>query len=69
MDAYGYFNEYCPQYNEQRTILIEFAEVSFIGSLSPEYKKMSFRCNDVDICKYLDEYGRCPIYVKAPHNP
>lgn len=69
MDAICYFSGHCPQFKEQRCIEIGFAEVSLIGSMSPEYKKMSFRCQDIDACTQLDSYGRCPIYVKAPHHP
>lgn len=69
MDAISFYKGYCPQSNTNRIISIKLAEVSFIGDLSPEYKKMSFNCPDYDICNYLDSYGRCPLYIQAPSQP
>ena len=59
---------YCPQALSERTIGIRFAEVSFIGQSTNEYKKMLFDCPDVEVCQYLDQYGRCPLYIEAPNH-
>lgn len=60
---------YCPQISSMRTIKIRFAEMSFIGKPSTEYKKILFDCSDAEVCQHLDEYGRCPLFIKAPNHP
>ncbi len=69
MDITIAYSGYCPQNQERRRIYIDLAEVSFIGALTPEYKKMSFQCPDGEYCQHLDSYGRCPLFVESPDHP
>lgn len=62
------YEGHCPQIRETRTIGIRLAEVSFIGQSTAEYKKMLYSCPDAEVCQYLDQYGRCPLYIEAPNH-
>jgi hypothetical protein len=60
---------YCPYLCEDRTISIQYIEVSMPKQLKPGYKKGDMSCDYYDDCTKLDEYNRCPIYVSAPSEP
>ncbi len=59
----------CPYLKSSHSIRIETAEVSSLGKLSPDYKKMGYSCEHSDDCPHLDEYGRCPVFIAAPDGP
>lgn len=63
------YEGYCPQTKANQYIQIDFLETSCANQLTPTYKKMNFDCPDIAICKYLDSYGRCPLYIDAPDHP
>lgn len=63
-----YKNE-CPRDNRIKQISITYAEIPMPGQTAPGYKKMSFSCEDKNGCPKLDQYGRCPLLLKAPDNP
>ena len=58
------FTDFCPHNNQERTIEIKYAEI-----IPNDYKKLEFECKDYFDCKCLDEYDRCPLYIKAPDIP
>lgn len=60
---------YCPHIDDDREITIELAEILVAGKHSPQYKKMSYDCPDADECQHMDQYGRCPLFISAPHHP
>ena len=61
----------CPYTNKYKSITIDYAVIHIAGKLSPEYKKMSYKCDLIHECPYpdQDEYGRCPLYISSPSQP
>lgn len=59
------YSDFCPYAKANRAIHIDSTEIS--PSLG--YKKLGYLCEDSESCPHLDEYGRCPIFLKAPSEP
>lgn len=56
------FSGHCNFLNKKHSIQVKFAEVYFAGSLSPGYKKLSYKCSHSNECTCLDEYGACDLF-------
>ena len=55
----------CPYRNARREIILEREQIMMLGTTAPQYKTTSFRCDDLDSCTFLDEFGFCPAYRQA----
>lgn len=64
-----FVNGYCPKFENNATICVEYARIPILGQASCGYKKMSFECDYAEDCECLDAWGRCPILVAAPDEP
>ena len=63
------YRDVCPRFDRITEISVKYVEIPILGKMSPGYKKTSFYCADVNDCPKLDEYGRCPLVIKAPDSP
>lgn len=65
------FNFQCPYLNRPHSISIDYIEFFMCGTNHPCYKKGSYSCDEIDDCPFpsKDEWGRCPVYLKAPDEP
>lgn len=63
------FSGHCNFLNKTHSIQVEFAELNLLGSLSPGYKKLSYKCSHANQCTCLDKYGACELYyqVNSPY--
>ena len=63
------YSDYCPRFDQNRSIRVTYAEINLIGQFKPGYKKISYSCEYSDDCPHLDEYGRCPVCLSSPDEP
>ncbi len=61
------YSGFCPHFNEECTIEIDYMEVPILGSMKKHFKRGSFDCysNEGDECIYAHQ-NRCPVYEQAP---
>lgn len=64
--VFSYYVAHCPYLDDEKSIMVEFAEVPLLGRSSPDYKKFSYHCDLSDECTCLDNYGACELYYHAP---
>jgi len=59
----------CPHLNKLHEINITYAQVPMCGTTKEVYKKVESYCSEDSKCNLKDQYGRCPVYLKAPEQP
>ncbi len=47
------YRNYCPEFDEYRTISVELVEAQFLGMDTKCYDKRDFSCSDKTTCQYL----------------
>lgn len=61
------FSGYCPEFGEERTVVVDFTEIPILGSTEPGYKKRSLQCDHLEDCRHTG--GReinCPLFLQCP---
>lgn len=66
-DLVKYVTGECPQLSKHNTVTIEYDEISMLGSIKTQYKKMGYSCSyeSSNGCE-VSNCEKCPIYLSSP---